>query len=194
MKTNSRLLQTGSFTVELALVLMVLCLIYLFSTDLSHKLLMQSALDRTSFALVNILKERTRYYDGDVQDGTNLNVQQQQLEDMQKLAARLLGQEADSVMINIQSLVNKTTPVSIDSDSLEDNNEPESPEEVDKSVNCNVPEIESEAFKVLVPTEDGVDFPLYSVTVCETYPSWFGVFTNSSETLTLSSTSVMPGR
>ncbi|MEZ8016819.1 tight adherence pilus pseudopilin TadF [Vibrio splendidus] len=181
MKTNSRLLQTGSFTVELALVLMVLCLIYLFSTDLSHKLLMQSALDRTSFALVNILKERTRYYDGDVQDGTNLNVQQQQLEDMQKLAARLLGQEADSVMINIQSLTEGEPKGDIESEALQ-------------TVNCEVPEIDSETFKNLVPVEDGVIYPLYSVTVCETYPSWFGVFTNSSETLTLSSTSVMPGR
>lgn len=181
MKMNSRLLQTGSFTVELALVLMVLCLIYLFSTDLSHKLLMQSALDRTSFALVNILKERTRYYDGDVQDGVNLDVNQIQLEGMQKLASRLLGQEADSVMINIQSLTNGMSKGDVKSDALQ-------------TVNCTVPEIDSETFKNLVPVEDGVIYPLYSVTVCETYPSWFGVFTSSSETLTLSSTSVMPGR
>lgn len=178
---NNRIQQSGSFTVELALVLVVLCLIYLFSTDLSHKLLMQSALDRTSFALVNILKERTRYYDGDIQDGKNLIVQDQQLQDMQKLAARLLGQDADSVMINIQSLTQGELKGDAESDAVQ-------------SVNCNVPDIDSQTFKDLVPIEDGVKYPLYSVTVCETYPSWFGAFISSTETLTLSSTSVMPGR
>lgn len=181
MRTNKSVFQQGSFTVELALVLIVLCLIYLFSTDLSHKLLMQSALDRTSFALVNILKERTRYYQGDVQNNINLNVDDGQLVEMQSLASRLLDQEASSVMINIQSLVNKELKRGVKSEALQ-------------SVNCNVPDIESDEFKDLVPTEDGFVFPLYSVTVCETYPSWFGAFTNSSETLTLSSTSVMPGR
>ncbi|GAL29176.1 hypothetical protein JCM19239_2767 [Vibrio variabilis] len=30
-------------------------------TDISHKILVRAQLDRTSFALVNILKERTRF-------------------------------------------------------------------------------------------------------------------------------------
>lgn len=175
---NNSNTQKGSFTVELSFVLVGLCLIYLFSTDLSHKLLMQSALDRTSFALVNILKERTRYYQGDIQKNTNLDVEEQQRLDMQKLAARLLNQDVDSVMINIQSLVGEVVSES----------------ETLQTDNCTAPEIYSEGYKELVPVEEGLVYPLYSVTVCETYPSWFGVFANSSETLTLSSTSVMPGR
>ncbi|MDF5295458.1 tight adherence pilus pseudopilin TadF, partial [Vibrio parahaemolyticus] len=55
MKLRSR--QKGSFAIELFFVLIAIVTIFYFMTDLSDKLMTRAKLDRSSFALVNILKE-----------------------------------------------------------------------------------------------------------------------------------------
>ncbi|MCV6037804.1 hypothetical protein OFP00_32490, partial [Escherichia coli] len=87
--------QKGSFAIELFFVLIAIVTIFYFMTDLSDKLMTRAKLDRSSFALVNILKERTRYYD----ERVNLNAID--TSHMQILAARLLGTSPDSIAIKI---------------------------------------------------------------------------------------------
>ncbi|GAL21089.1 Flp pilus assembly surface protein TadF ATP/GTP-binding motif [Vibrio maritimus] len=59
---------------------------------------MRAQLDRTSFALVNILKERTRFY------GERPTLNDNDRNDMVALAARMLSRDNDSVAIKIEAL------------------------------------------------------------------------------------------
>ena len=48
--------QQGSYTIELVFILVALWGVYLFGADLSYQLLARAKLDRSSFALVNVIK------------------------------------------------------------------------------------------------------------------------------------------
>jgi tight adherence protein F len=185
MKKNSRCCcfwhkQGGSFAIELAFVLIALCAIYLFATDLSHKLLVRAKLDRSSFALVNILKERSRYFDADLSEGENLRVTEQDLASFEKIAGRLLNTPSDDVAIMIESLENQTIETPISSERY-------------KALDCETPPIKD--YKDLVPQEKGVVYPLYRVTLCEEHRSWFQPFVGSgSPMFKIVSSSVIVGR
>ncbi|MGF1776243.1 tight adherence pilus pseudopilin TadF [Vibrio nomapromontoriensis] len=180
MKTNACRNQQGSFAIELAFVLVGLCMIFLFSTDLSHKLLVRAKLDRSSFALVNVLKERTRYFSDAEGQVLDFNVTAQDLDNMAIVAARMLNVSQNNVAIQIESLTDGPTVTSLSS-------------RLFGQMSCNSGSIND--YKDLIPVEDGVKHPLYRVTLCEKHDSWFESFTNAGNpTITLASSSVMPGR
>ncbi|WP_406707658.1 tight adherence pilus pseudopilin TadF [Vibrio methylphosphonaticus] len=178
-KTKPRIAQQGSFAIELAFVLVGLCMIFLFSTDLSHKLLVRAKLDRSSFALVNVLKERTRYFSDDNGDVLDFDVTTQDLTNMSIVASRMLNIDQSQVAIQIESLVNGV--------------ETHLPSQRFGQLACSGGGIED--YTDLVPVEDGVSHPLYRVTLCEEHDSWFESFTNGGNPkITIASSSVMPGR
>ncbi|MFA0439116.1 membrane associated secretion system protein [Vibrio sp. 10N.286.49.C2] len=180
LKTRLRAMQQGSFAIELAFVLVGLCMIFLFSTDLSHKLLVRAKLDRSSFALVNVLKERTRYFSDDNGDVLDFAVTAQDLTNMSIVASRMLNVEQSQIAIQIESLVNERSVMSLSSQRFE-------------QLKCGGEKFEN--YKDLVPVEDGVSHPLYRVTLCEQHDSWFESFTNGGDpTITVTSNSIMPGR
>ncbi|MGV2987189.1 tight adherence pilus pseudopilin TadF [Vibrio sp. E150_011] len=179
-KTKRRTAQQGSFAIELAFVLVGLCMIFLFSTDLSHKLLVRAKLDRSSFALVNVLKERTRYFSDDNGDVLDFAVTAQDLTNMSIVASRMLNVEQSQIAIQIESLVNGETVTRLASQRF-------------GQLTCSGDVIENH--KDLVPVEDGVSHPLYRVMLCEQHDSWFESFTNGGDpTITVASSSIMPGR
>ncbi|WP_418641440.1 tight adherence pilus pseudopilin TadF [Vibrio chaetopteri] len=172
--------QRGVFAIELAFIIFTLCAIFMFATDLSHKLLVRAKLDRTSFALVNILKERYRYFDGDITNKVNIEVTETELDEMRQVAARLLGTNEDQVAIQIESLIDAQFETQLASNRF-------------KSLGCSSGSIVSEQH--LVPQEGSVQFPLYRVTICEQHDSWFDPFVDGDiENVTIHSSSVMPGR
>lgn len=172
--------QRGVFAIELAFIVFTLCAIFMFATDLSHKLLVRAKLDRTSFALVNILKERYRYFDGDITNKVNLDVTEIELNEMRQVAARLLNTNKDLVAIQIESLIDAQFETQLASNRF-------------KNLGCSAGSIASESH--LVPKEGAVKFPLYRVTICEQHDSWFDPFVNGgTEIVTIHSSSVMPGR
>ncbi|WP_159738833.1 tight adherence pilus pseudopilin TadF [Vibrio atypicus] len=57
--------QRGSFSVEFAIVGLVFSTLLVFSGDVIIKLSMKGKLDRLSYSMVNILKERTQLYEED---------------------------------------------------------------------------------------------------------------------------------
>nr|WP_239670930.1 tight adherence pilus pseudopilin TadF [Vibrio variabilis] len=172
--------QQGVFAIELALIIFSLCAIFMFATDLSHKLLVRAKLDRTSFALVNVLKERYRYFDGDITNKVNLAVSETELHEMQTVAARLLNTTEDQVAIQIESLVEGQFGNSFASNMY-------------NFLGCQSDSIESESH--LAPMDGSVHFPLYRVTVCEKHDSWFDPFVDGErKDFTIHSSSVMPGR
>lgn len=60
-----RFKQRGNFTVEFAVVGVALSFMFVFSADVIIKLSIRGKLDRLSYSLVNVLKERTQLYDED---------------------------------------------------------------------------------------------------------------------------------
>lgn len=172
--------QRGSFAIELAFVLIGLCAIFLFATDLSHQLLIRAKLDRSSYALVNVLKERTRYFDADIVQGTGLSIDGNDLTNMQAIASRMLNSDSSGVAIQIESLLDGNVVNAIKSDQYRINN-------------CQTNSIED--YQQLVPVENGVEYPLYRVTLCELHHSWFQSFFNSeNDTFQIVSSSVIVGR
>ena len=173
--------QKGSFTIELIFVITALWGVYLFGADLSHQLLVRAKLDRASFSLVNVLKERTRYFNADVLAGENLSVTEKDLLDLKKAASRMLDTPVDDVAIKIESLTNKADVAVFSSSQY-------------KNLNCNRDSIGPHAD--LAPVDNDVVYPLYRVSLCEEQTSWFKPFFNSgnSTTVTISTSSIMPGR
>lgn len=62
---NSSIRQRGVFTVEFAIIGLVFSLLFVFSADVIIKLSYKGKLDRLSYSLVNVLKERTQLYGKD---------------------------------------------------------------------------------------------------------------------------------
>ena len=173
--------QKGSFMIELLFVVIALWGIYLFSTDLSKQLLLRGKLDRSSFALVNVLKERTRYFNANISRGLKLEVSQRDLENLQKVASRMLNVAEDNVAIQIESLTNKTSTIKFTSGQF-------------LALNCSSkPLIER---KTLAPVEKSIIYPLYQVSLCIEHKSWFAPFFNGGvdTRLKIQSSSIMPGR
>ncbi|MGF1747820.1 MULTISPECIES: tight adherence pilus pseudopilin TadF [Vibrio] len=172
---NSKRSQKGAFAIELTMVLIVFLGIYLFMTDISHKLLVRSQLDRVSFALVNILKERTRFYGG----VATLNDSDR--DDMQALAYRMLGKEESDLAIKIEALHNKTSVDVYTSAPYE-------------ALGCQATDISEKG--ALAPVEEGTIYSLYQVTLCDQADSWFANFWGNSgtPTFTITSSSVVAGR
>lgn len=173
--------QKGSFMVELVFILTALWGVYLFAADLSYQLLLRAKLDRSSFALVNVIKERSRYFEGHVLGGKNLAVTNADLEDLSKVASRMLGTPPNDVAIKIESLTNKVNVAVFTSSKY-------------NRLNCKTDSILAHAD--LAPVEKGVVYPLYRVSLCEEQSSWFKPFFNggTGTTVRVGSSSIMPGR
>ncbi|NOH36016.1 tight adherence pilus pseudopilin TadF [Vibrio chagasii] len=58
--------QKGAFTIELAMIGVLLSLLWVFSADVITKMSVKGKLDRLSYSMVNVLKERTQLYDSDL--------------------------------------------------------------------------------------------------------------------------------
>ena len=173
MKLPTR--QKGAFTIELFFVLIAIVTIFYFMTDLSDKIMARAQLDRGSFALVNILKERSRYYD------ERVNIDATDTSQMQTLAARLLNTTENSVAIKIEALHNKTGWQEFESQQY-------------TNLGCSAVALKDKS--ELVPVENGVVFPLYQVTLCQKKNSWFATLWGESgePTMTITSSSVVVGR
>ena len=167
MKPKNLNKQKGSFVIELAFVLMFLCLLTLFTADIAMQLFTRAKLDRVSYSLVNVLKERTRFYEG------NNTLTQDDYDQLDIIAKKLLPDT------NYNVLINSTVPTEAITPTV-------------KPVKCSPITINP----ALIPISSltGVKFPVYQVTVCSAFNSWFGKFTHGKNTFVIQSTSVMPGR
>ncbi|MEZ9564307.1 tight adherence pilus pseudopilin TadF [Vibrio artabrorum] len=173
--------QRGSFTIELVFVIIALGGIYLFAADLSYQLLVRAKLDRSSFALVNIIKERSRYFEGEVLAGKNLSVTNAELRDLTTVASRMLDTPPEDVAIKVESLINKRNVAEFSSHKF-------------RSLQCNSDSILEHAD--LAPVEKGKVYPLYRVTLCEENRSWLKPFFDggTKSMVKIASSSIMPGR
>ena len=167
--------QRGVFAIEMSFVLFFIAALLLFTGDIAFKLFNRVALDRASYSLVNILKERSRFYD------KRFVLNPQDINDMQKLASRLLvGNQSYGLRVESldKGIVKKFTrsisqgPVCSNIDSLE----------------------KMKGAKLVPQNVAGETFPLYQVTLCYQVDSWFSKFMSSATKSRLQSTSVIVGR
>ena len=158
--------QCGVFFIELSFILFFISVLLLFTGDVAFKLFNRVALDRASYSLVNIVKERHLFYN----DRIDLN--QQDINDISNLASRLLP-ESHFIGVDVQSLykgVNKR---------------------FSSNGGCSVATIS----KNLVPENiSGTVFPIYQVTLCYEIENWLDKFLISTRKSRLQSTSVIVGR
>ncbi|MGC3836184.1 tight adherence pilus pseudopilin TadF [Moritella viscosa] len=167
--------QRGVFAIEMAFVLFFIAALLVFTGDIAFKLFNRVALDRASYSLVNIMKERTRFYN------KRFELNQQDINDIQVLASRLLtGKRPFGLRVNsLDNGVFKTFDGNI-------SNAP-----VCRSDDALTPAYISE----LVPQNlAGKFFPLYQVTLCYQVDSWFDNFFGNQTQSYLQSTSVIVGR
>lgn len=165
--------QKGSFVIELAFVLMFLCLLTLFTADIAMQLFTRSKLDRVSYSLVNVLKERKRLY------SSRYEITHSDYIGMKNIAEKLLDNQNIGLMIKGYD---GNHQFSIDIF-------PQGKHQC-KDIPLN---------KNLIPINTtniskSVKFPVYQVTICQKYHSWFGLVTHGSKEFLIQSTSVIPGR
>lgn len=164
--------ERGSFAIELAFVLTFISLLYLFVMDISQQLLTRGQLDRLSYSLVSVLKERSRFFLAD--DGTvRLAVNTVDLDRLWSISEAALG---DNVGLMIES-------ASASGDS----------QRLSRGITCGQvsPLHLSEVFTQL-KSEEGEPLPLYRVTLCKQINAWFNA--TASATHRLQSVSLMVGR
>jgi len=167
--------QQGVFAIEMSFVLFFIAALLLFTGDIAFKLFNRVELDRASYSLVNIVKERTRFYH------KRFELNRQDIDDMQILASRLLtgnrpyGLRVESLNKGVLQTFNRT---------------------VAQGPTCNNADSLKQASRSqLVPKNlAGKLFPLYQVTLCYEVDSWFEQFFGKQKQTHLQSTSVIVGR
>lgn len=171
--------QQGAFAIEMAFVMFFLAALLFFTGDLAYKLFNRVNLDRASYSLVNVVKERTRFYN------KQFELNQKDLNELQTIATRLLnghnqfGLRIESWIDGKIQVFNHTvgsSPTCLDFDSFNQSKRSE-----------------------LVPVHlTGEPFPLYQVTLCYKIDNWFNKFLvgnhKNKKQSYLHSTSVLVGR
>ncbi|WP_417347719.1 tight adherence pilus pseudopilin TadF [Ferrimonas sp.] len=175
MGLNTPNRQEGAFAIEMAFVLAFLVTLFLFSADLSQQVLNRAKLDRVSYSLVNLVKERQRFYEG------RIALSQADFLQIRDIAARLLNksqvEDREQFGITVQSLV--------------EGNQTSFSKSFAGDTACE-PDNSIASLSALVPENDeGKRFPLYQVTLCMTSSSWYDRAIGQH---LISATSVMPGR
>jgi len=175
--------QEGVFVIELAFVLLFISMLLVFVGDIALQLLTRGNLDRASYSLVNVLKERTHFY------GTNNKVTDTDVNNLYTLAARLLPKDAVyGIRVEwMESLGDDDytymTPGKLNGAEGE---------------TCLFDESAIDSLNIVPKkSSEGKSFSLYKVTLCVKVESWFYRFTETNGKIGehfIHSSSVMPGR
>lgn len=173
--------QRGNFSVEFAIVGLFFGLLLVFSGDVIIKLSVKGKLDRLSFSLVNVLKERTQLYDEDYE------IKQAEAGAMQTIAVnslrRTLGTfDTSKLGILVEELTFSDIGVA---NALNDF--------ALGSQRCAVSQTLDKLANLSVITSWNRQASLYRVTLCYETDNWAGSLLDKEFT-TVSSSSVMIGR
>nr|PMI79656.1 ATP-binding protein [Vibrio lentus] len=177
---NLRSKQSGTFSVEFALLGVVFMTLLVMSGDIIIKLSMQGKLDRLSYSLVNVLKERTQLY------GTDVNT--------------LTRKDAITFIRVARKSLSRTTE-NYKKDNLSgtfemltfDTNGQSKVTELKRGGGCTLTENIQALEDLSMMTSWGRRATLYRVTLCYETDNWAGQLFNSDFT-TVQSSSIMMGR
>ncbi|MCG9581443.1 hypothetical protein L1D13_23545 [Vibrio tubiashii] len=150
LKTKSS--QTGVFAIELAFILVAMSVSLYFCFDLGYQQMSKSKLERVSYSLVSLLKERSLFYAG------NLNNTGEEAKELRNLGSRLLGVPKDKLSVVIERRTGQ--------------NQRRTTTEKYGSIACMPASALDEKFDI--PLEkSGKYAPVYQVTLCQSVPAWF---------------------
>lgn len=173
--------QSGNFTVEFAIVGLFFALLLVFSGDVIIKLSVKGKLDRLSFSLVNVLKERTALYTVKYQINAAEALAMQSIA-VNSLSRTLGNFDAGKFGILVEDLtfaaIDKPNPL---------NSFPLGEQK------CAPANTLDKLANLSVVTSWGRQATLYRVTLCYETDNWIGDLLGSAFT-TVSSSSIMIGR
>lgn len=154
--------QQGVFSIEFAMVAVFFSLLIAFSGDVIIKLSLKGKLDRLSYSLVNVLKERTQLYDTDYQ----LTVKE--VDDIDTIAQHSLQRtfgrfETKHYGLLVEELSFKQ--VGIPNSAISEKR---------GAVECRIKQTIDSLEEMTVVTNRGREMPLYRVTVCYETNNWIG--------------------
>lgn len=173
--------QQGVFTIEFALIAVFFSLLLVFSGDVIIKLSVKGKLDRLSYSLVNIIKERTELYTQDSK------ITAKEVDAIYSIAKNSLARTMGSFDANkLKILVEEQT--------FKDINTPDLPVKLPLGKKaCAVPQFLSALANLSVVSSWGRQVSLYRVTLCYETDNWIGSKLGRNFT-TVTSSSVMIGR
>ncbi|MCY9865802.1 tight adherence pilus pseudopilin TadF [Vibrio coralliirubri] len=181
LKSNSRKCQQGIFSIEFAIVGFFFSLLLVFSGDVIIKLSVKGKLDRLSYSLVNVVKERTQLYDSSV------ILTSKQVDDIDTIARHSLQRTFGNYDASRYGLL-----VEEQSFSGVGQQQPTISERRGE-LNCRVAKPISELQHLSVVSVWGHQMPLYRVTLCYRTNNWFGELVGTDFTDVMSD-SVVIGR
>jgi len=143
--------QTGVFSIEMAFVLLGMCGSLCFCFDLGYQQIRKSQLERISYSLVSVLKERALFFDK--RESANSN----DVRKLHTIGTKLLGAKKEDVAVVINQRVagQKGTHLKYPA-----------------SLSCAPKQKLSKSFDVTLE-KSGKYAPVYQVTVCQRIPAWF---------------------
>jgi len=173
--------QSGNFTVEFSIVAIFFSLQLVFSGDVIIKLSVKGKLDRLSFSLVNVLKERTQLYSESYQ------IKQSEAAALKKIAVNSLKRtygnfkgENFGFLVEEQTFSDIAAPNALSKFNL-------------GAQRCAVAKSLGQLQHLSVVTTWNRQATLYRVTLCYETDNWIGGLLGKEFT-TVSSSSVMIGR
>ncbi|MGF1698373.1 ATP-binding protein [Vibrio lamellibrachiae] len=161
-KSASKNRQQGIFSIEFAIVGFFFSLLLVFSGDVIIKLSVKGKLDRLSYSLVNVIKERTQLYNASVQ------LTPKQVDDVDKIARHSLmrtfaNYDSKQYGLLVEELsfsgVDQVNPII---------------SEIRGSITCPVAQPIDQLSHLSVVSVWGHQMPLYRVTLCYRTDNWFG--------------------
>ncbi|WP_122032108.1 tight adherence pilus pseudopilin TadF [Aliivibrio sp. EL58] len=173
--------QRGNFSVEFAVVGVALSLIFVFSADVIIKLAIKGKLDRLSYSLVNVLKERTQLYDEDYV------LEKQEADSMFVIAKNSMARMQSSYKSeNFGVVVEELT--------FREINQPNSPTRYNLgSYTCSLPKTIDQYKDLSVVTTWTRQATLYRITLCYKTSNLFGSLVDQKFT-DVNSSSIIIGR
>ncbi len=159
---NLRFKQRGTFSIEFAIVGVFFSLLIAFSGDVIIKLSLKGKLDRLSYSLVNVIKERTELYAADYQ------LTAEETNDIDVIAKHSLqrtfsafNQDNYGLLLEALSFQQVGQPYPVVSEKR-------------GVVNCHIEKSISELENLTVVSNRGREMSLYRVTVCYETDNWIG--------------------
>ncbi|WP_322803382.1 tight adherence pilus pseudopilin TadF [Vibrio alfacsensis] len=162
LKSNSRHLQRGTFSIEFAIVGMFFSLLLVFSGDVIIKLSVKGKLDRLSYSLVNVVKERTQLYEADYE------LSKREVDDIDTIARHSLMRTFGRFQADRYGLL-------VEEQSFEEVDKPNDPvREHRGTLDCDIGKPISQLQDLSVVSNRGRQMPIYRVSICYQTDNWIG--------------------
>lgn len=189
---NLKTKQQGVFSIEFAIIAVFFSLLLVFSGDVIIKLSVKGKLDRLSYSLVNIIKERKQLYKN------NTTITQSQTDAIYDIAKNSLKRTMSNFEENnLSILVEGQTYTSVEKDDKTTDYQANILQAFSKGTpDCKVTQSLdklAKSTKLAVVSVQDRKLPLYRVTLCYETNDWIGSKLKTSFT-TVSSSSVIVGR